>query len=149
MALLYRGVSKELDLKNLGQLKPKGKKNKEMARYDGKISANGHFTYGPSEHNAVRAHHIETGLYDGCYVSTTRYENIAKCFATNRYKKEGWIYIIDESLLEQYGVRAIEFPNPEFPDQMEVTLRASNNRNIPLKVCIEKYKVDSKGKKID
>ncbi|WP_370543321.1 hypothetical protein [Geobacter sp. OR-1] len=71
--------------------------------------------HGESEDNAVRAHHIESGLYGGCFVSTTRNEKMARRFATYNEEK-GWVYIIDESLFERYGVISKEFPDPQYPD---------------------------------
>ncbi len=145
MSRLYRGVSKNLDLKCKGELCPKGYKHEVSAKYDGKAKYNGKFSHGVSENNAVRAHHIESGLYSGCYISTTRDEHMARVFATNTHTEEGWVYVIDESLFEQYGIVAKEFPDPQYPNEKEISIRAADNGVIPHQVVIEKYEVDVTG----
>jgi hypothetical protein len=147
MSRLYRGVSKCLDLVCCGELRPKGNKHEVVARHDGKIMHDGKFTYGISESNAVRAHQIESGLYSVCYVSTTRDEHMAHIFATNNHTEEGWVYIIDESSFEQYGVIAREFSDPQYPNEKEISIRAADNKSIPHQVIIEKYEVDATGRK--
>ncbi|MDD5242456.1 MAG: hypothetical protein PHU49_00420 [Syntrophorhabdaceae bacterium] len=147
MGYLYRGVSKKLDLENNGELRPKGNQHEVAARHDGKIRYNGRFTYGVSENNAVRAHHIESGLYNTCYVSTTKNKKKAICFATTGLTEEGWVYVIDESLLKQNDIVAKEDTDPQYPIEKEVTLRSLDNGNLSFKIVIEKYEVDSSGKR--
>ncbi len=72
--LLYRGVSKRMDASSNGELIPKGSNSEITARHDGKIRYDGAFTYEKSENNAARAQHIESGLYDNCFISTTKNE---------------------------------------------------------------------------
>lgn len=145
MTLLYRGVSKKIDLKCKGEICPNGDKHEVSAKHDGKIKHDGKFSYGVSESNAVRAHHIESGLYSGCYISTTRDEHMARVFATNNHTEEGWVYVINESLFEQYGIVAKEFPDPQYPHEKEISIRAADNGAIPYQIVIEKYEVDVTG----
>lgn len=147
MSYLYRGVSKRQDLKCNGDLRPKGDKHEVSAKYDGKVKHDGKFAYGISESNAVRAQHIESGLYSGCYISTTRDECMARVFATNNHTEEGWVYVIDGALFEQYDVIAKEFPDPQYPNEKEISIRAVNNGIIPKEVVIEKYEVSPNGDK--
>lgn len=145
MTRLYRGVSKELDLKCNGELRPKGYKKEVIALHDKHIEYDGKFTHGPTEDNMFRAHHIETGLYGGCGVSTTRKECMATVFATTEKTVEGWVYVIDESKFKQYGVESKVFPDPKYPEQYEITIRAADCGVIPYEIVIEKYEVDKNG----
>ena len=147
MRKLYRGVSKELDLKCEGKLSPKGSMREIAARYDGRIRYDGTFSHGTSEDNTVRAHHIESGLYSGCYISTTYDEDLARIFATNNYKQEGWVYVLDQSLFEKYGIITKKFPDPLYPYEKEISIRAADNKSIPNQVVIEKYEVNTDGSK--
>lgn len=139
--LLYRGVNSELDKKCNGQLVPKGTQSKVAIRHDGKFTYDGTATYGESADNAVRAHQIETGLYDGCYISTTTDYKIAKMFATCDGKNDGFIYVLDSELFEQYGVIQKKFENPKYPNECEISIRAEDCRIIPAEVIIAKIKV--------
>jgi len=147
MKLLYRGVSKNLDLTLNGQIKPKGFKSKVTAYHDGKIKHDGTFTHGESENNAVRAQQIDSGLYNNCFVSTTKNLKKAIEFATTNYSEAGWIYIINSNAFKTYGVISKEFSDPLYPDEIEVSIRDKNCENIPIEVIIEKYEVDSSGKR--
>ena len=80
-------------------------------------------------------------MYDGCYISTTRNLSEAKKFATSGNMEDGYVYVIDESLLEAYGVVSLEFENPEHPHEQEVSLRAHDCKEIPLDVVIDKMEV--------
>jgi hypothetical protein len=148
MGLLYRGVCKVLDEVCNGELTPKGHSKEVTARYDGRVTHNGQFTYGPSEANAVRAHHLDTGLYDGCFVSLTRSEARAVRFATTDGLEDGWVFVLDEALFEKYGVVASEFPDPLYPKEFEVTVRAADCGAIPQGVIIAKYRVSADGGRI-
>jgi len=147
MTFIYRGVSKKKDSMLNGQLKPRGNQPSIVPLHDGKIKYDGTFTHGESENNAVRAHHIETGLYDGCFVSTTKDVSRAAFFATSRCSEEGWIYVLDPSIFEKYGVISKEFPDPLYPDEQEVSIRSSDFGSIPTDVIVEKYEVDINGNK--
>ncbi len=114
--LLYRGVSKELDILNKGKLIPRGEKPELAAKHDGRIKHDGTFTYGITEENAVNAHHIETGLYDGCYISTTKNETTAIQFATKMYSKHGLV-VLDSSLFSKYGIVSIKSNKPLYPGE--------------------------------
>jgi hypothetical protein len=147
MTLLYRGVSKRVDSILNGQIKPKGYKSEVTAYHDGKIKYDGTFTHGESEDNAVRAQQIESGLYDNCFISTTKDEKTAIRFATNGYSESGWVYIIDSSIFKDCGVTSKEFPDPKYPHEMEVSIMAKDCGYIPEVVIIGKYEVNPNGTK--
>ena len=147
MSFLYRGVSKQKDSTLNGQLVPKGSKSEITPLYDGKIRYDGTFTYGESEDNAARAQQIETSLYDGCFISTTKKDSLAVFFATSDYSDEGWVYVLDPSLFDKYGIVSKEFPDQLYPNEFEVSIRASDCGVIPPQVIVEKYEVDSFGNK--
>lgn len=116
--------------------------------HDGKARCDGKFVYGPTADNTARAHHIESGLYGGCGVSTSRSEEKAIFFATSGHVEEGYVYVIDEGRLEAANVRAHEFPDPEHPHEQEVTLIELSGGAIPLSVVVEKYAVDADGNRV-
>ena len=144
MARIYRGVCCELDQLNGGLLQPKGSQSKVvMRRDDFGMKRNGKFDRVPSENNAVRAHHLDSGMHDGCYVSFTRSRDKARQFATvdcDGEKCSGFIYEVEEDLLSP-DVVAYERPDPEHPGEFEVTLRATDNGVIPAAVIIRKTPV--------
>jgi hypothetical protein len=144
---LYRGVSKELDDLQGGKHLPKGSKKKVCPLMDGKWTFDGTFHHGYSAENGARAHQIETGLYDGCYVSASRSERVAIKFATFGFTVPGWIYVLDESVLASRSVDAIEFPDPLYPSEVEVSLASPDNGALPEGIIIEKYEVDSCGRR--
>jgi hypothetical protein len=148
MGLLYRGVSVALDSAQFGELPPKGASNVATPLFDGNATHNGHLTHGPSEPNAVRAHHIDTGLYGGCYVSLTRSEARAAYFATTAGLEDGWVYVLDEALFQGLGVVAYEFPDPLHPHELEVTVRSADCGAIPQGVVIAKFRVNADGSRI-
>jgi len=115
---------------------------------DGKFKYDGTFHYGYSINNTARAHQIESGLYNGCFVSTTKSEAIAIRFATKNFTEPGWIYVIDETLLIDHNVISLEFYDPLYPDELEVSLAASNNGALPEKIIIEKFEVKPCGAKV-
>lgn len=147
--LLYRGVSKKMDSALNGKLIPKGDSSEVTARYDGKIKYDGTFTYGMSENNAARAQQIESGLYDNCFISTTKNEKMAILFATNKFTEPGFVYVLDSSLFSTHHVRSKEFPDPLYPSEMEISIRDVNCGPIPNSVIISKYEVDIKGIKTE
>lgn len=138
MGRLYRGVSRELDSLNGGKLVPRGANSEVTLRYDRSGSHDGKFTHGPTQDNAVRAHHIKSGLYDGCFLSFTRSEDAARNFATDFGRVSGIVYVVDEGLLGTFGVVAVEFQNPQEPEEVEVSLRAADNGSLPDGIVVER-----------
>jgi len=137
--MLYRGVRSELHLELKGQIKPRGEAIEVVPRFDGTWCFDGTFTFGHSEANAVRAHHIQNGKWGGCFVSTSRSYRVAKYFATSdeyRRRFDGFVYHLDESLFDQYGVVSHEFGDPLYPDEKEVSIRAVNGGEIPAEVIV-------------
>lgn len=143
--MLYRGVNKIADELNGGCLIPKGNSVKVTPLADGRSNYGGTFKYGPCESNAARAHQIYSGLYGGCGVSTTRAEERAIFFATSGHLEDGYVYVIDESLLTGANVSCYEFSDSLYPEEMEVTLIEHSGGNIPNHVVIKKYSVTASG----
>lgn len=148
MKKLFRGVSKILDCKNDGLIKPSGEVKNVVALHDGTIKYNGTFTYGNSLPNTARAHQLKSGLYGAAGISTSRSEQIAIRFATSRYRQEGYIYVINEDLLQEAGIEALEFENSAYPNQKEVTLiLPDSEEHLPSSLILEKYAVKSNGER--
>ena len=146
--MLYRGVNKIVDQGNNGRLLPRGNKSEVTALYDGKFKHDGKLKYSPCQSNTARAHHIESGLYDGCGVSTTRDEKLAVFFATFGYIEDGYVYVIDESLLKGADVSYYEFSDPLYPEEKEVTLIHNECKSIPNRVIVDKYAVNIDGSRV-
>jgi hypothetical protein len=109
---------------------------------DGKVrERKGHFERVASESNAVRAHQIDGGLYGGCWLSFTRVEKVAQRFATSGGMEDGFVYVVDEDALAARGVVKKEFVDPEEPDEVEVSLRAADNGDLPAEIVIDKRRV--------
>jgi len=139
---LFRGVSVDLDALNQGQLRPRGNRDSVAMTYGDDahgMKYDGKFTHGESEDNAVRAHHLKSGLHNGCYLSFTRSWDVAVHFATCNGTCDGWIYVVDSSLLSEYGVIVREFPDPEFADEFEVSLCAADNGDLPKEIVVAKH----------
>ena len=137
--MLYRGVSSEQHLESKGQIKPRGNAIEVVPRFDGTWRFDGTFTFGQSEENAVRAHHIENGKWGGCFVSTSRSYEVAKYFATSDehgHRFHGFVYHLDESLFDQYGVVSHELEDPLHPDEKEVSIRGVDGGEIPVGVIV-------------
>ncbi|WP_238877097.1 hypothetical protein [Achromobacter xylosoxidans] len=134
--MLFRGESLQTHTKQGGAILPKGTEMRIHARHDGSARYDGKFTYGESEENAVRAQHIEGGKWNNCFVSTTRSLDRARHFATSGNLDEGVIYSIDESLCERHGVVLVEVPDPQYPNEMEVSIRAADGGEIPQAVVV-------------
>lgn len=143
--MLYRGVNELTDQANGGRLLPKGSVLEVVPRFDGAIRYDGKFHYGASQSNTARAHHIESGLYGGCGVSTTRSEEQAIFFATFRHSQDGYVYVIDESRLSAANVSCQEFSDPEHPCEHEVTLIEQTGGALPESIVVEKYAVQANG----
>lgn len=145
--MLYRGINKQADEANSGCLLPKGNSVEVVPKVDGKWKLDGKFKCGPCESNTARAHQIDSGLYGGCGISTSRSEPMAIRFATTDYTEDGYVYVIDEKLLEGANVVAYEFPDPLNPHEQEVTLIEKSGGSLPEVVIVEKYAVSSDGKR--
>ena len=149
MSKLYRGVCREIDEQNGGALRPKGNSSTIELRRDDELKGmrrDGKFSRGNAETNAVRAHHLKSGYKDGCFVSFTRSRERAIQFAiqdSNGEKTNGFIYEVDEALLEENGVVSHEFSDPEYPVEFEVTLRASDYGDLPAAIVTSKTEVYS------
>ncbi len=139
--LLYRGVNEHLDRLNDGQLRPKGNRIEiNMTRADGDLGMkrDGKFSRGRTEDNAARGHQLQSGLHDGCFLSFTRSLQVAIHFATNNNTKKGFVYIVDEDRLAIFGVLAKEYSEQTHPEEMEVSLRASDGGDLSMQIVVEK-----------
>lgn len=141
--MLYRGINKQADEANAGRIVPKGNSVEVAIKADGECKPDGTFKCGPCESNTARTHQIKSGLYGGCGISTSRSEDIAIHFATSNGIEEGYVYVIDEELLEAAGVVAYEFPDQLKPHHQEVTLMMKSGGPLPESVIINKYAVGS------
>ena len=141
---LYRGVSEIDDKENDGKLLPKGK-DPSVPVYFGQKGAcfGGGYTFGSSEGNAVRAHQVETGMNNGCYISTSSCKNVARRFATIGNLVDEYIYTLDSTLFSEYGVISHILPGSENTGEYEVSIRAKNNGPIPKEVIINKEMVNA------
>lgn len=147
MGYLYRGVCKRMDIEWEGKLRPKGNQSRiSMKIGDSGLKIDGTWTVGRSEENTVRAHQLESGRHNGCLISTTRNEQRALFYATNDNKEEGFVYIIDEDRLKDYGVVAYERVYKENTSDEEVSLMAANNDELPNEIIFAKYEVKPKGR---
>lgn len=142
MSYLYRGVSQAMDTLCGGKLRPKGNSAKVAMKIgDPSLRIDGTWDIGASEENAVRAHQFESGRHGGCLVSTTRNEKMAQLFATTGNTEDGYVYVIDESLLPAYGVLAFERKYQENSHEEEVSLRAEDCGDLPEEIIVAKYEV--------
>jgi hypothetical protein len=147
MAKLYRGICEELDIENNGTLRPKGNISKisfpQRINVPPEIRRDGKFNRDCSENNMARLHQIESGAHDGCYLSFSRSITTATRYATflDGERTNGYVYEVDEELLTQHGVVAHEFPDPEYPGEIEASLRADKNGDLPMDIVIKKYLV--------
>ena len=138
--MLYRGMRLERHVAMDGRIRPIGTQTEVIPLLDGSWSLDGRMTLSLSENNAARAHHIQTGKWGGCFVSTSRSRDMAEFFATNDgagRRCEGVIYHIDESLFDEFGVVSKEFDDPLHPSQMEVSIRAADGGEIPIQVVVK------------
>lgn len=147
LIVLYRGVNKILDEQNGGFLLPLGSVVEVTPLRDGRIHRDGRFRRVPCESNTARAHQIDTGLYGGCGVSTSRSEDRAIFFATSGRTENGFVYVIDESRLAEVNVSAYEFSDPIYPHEQEVTLIERSGGALPQSIILDKYEVDHTGQK--
>lgn len=139
--MLYRGEDLKTHDFRGGKILPKGDQKEVVPKFDGTWRFDGTFVCGPSEENAARAQHIEAGHWNNCFVSTTRSLEKARFFATTGNLDEGVIYWIDESLCERYGVVLMEFADPRYPHEMEVSIRAADGGEIPSDVVVRVERV--------
>lgn len=106
MELLYRGVSTKCDAISGAQIKAKGK-NEElefMAGDSNVMVGNSLNTSHPSQRNAMHGHNICSDLYKTSFVSFTTSFEVAEKFATDDGYVEGYVYIIDTSVLRELGI---------------------------------------------
>lgn len=133
--MLYRGESLQVHVAQEGRIFPRGRKPAVVPKMDGTWYLDGRFTMGITERNAVRGHHIDTGKWGGCWVSTSRDYQRAFSFAT--HEGEGVIYVLDESFFADAGVVAFEDDELLEPHEKEVSIRAADGGEIPLSVVVQ------------
>jgi hypothetical protein len=143
--MLYRGVDKRTDAANGGRLLPRSAKVEVVPLFDGRWKYDGAMIAGPSQSNTARAHQLDTGLYGGCGVSTSRSEHVAVKFATGAGIEDGFVYVIDEAKLANANVAAWEFTDAVEPQEQEVTLIPLDGKALSPLIVVEKYEVNSDG----
>jgi hypothetical protein len=143
--MLYRGVDKKTDAANGGKLLPKGTGVEVVALCDGRWKADGTIIAGPTQSNTARAHQLETGLYGGCGVSTSRSERVAVKFATGGGFEDGYVYVIDETKLTDANIAAWEFKDAAEPHEQEVTLIPLDGKALSPSIIVDKYEVTNDG----
>jgi|AntDeeMetagen681_2_1112603.scaffolds.fasta_scaffold10027_4 hypothetical protein len=138
-SLLFRGVSVTDDKINGGRLLSKGD-NSATYVYIGQpgLKIGVGYVIGSSEGNAVRSHHIQSGMNIGCNVSTTRNAEVARKFATSGNMEDCYVYTIDSGVFEANGVIAYELEHPSTPSESEVSIRAGDCGAIPEAVIVGK-----------
>ncbi|ROT45047.1 hypothetical protein [Pusillimonas sp. NJUB218] len=139
--ILYWGVSLRMHQQNCGKLAPRGNKVSVTARYDGRASYDGTFTHGETETNTVHAHHIDSGLWGGAFISTAENLEVAKCFATSGGKERGIVYVLDVSRFNDLGIIMRRVDGPKYPEESEVSIRASDGGNIPNEAIVDVIEV--------
>lgn len=150
MSMLYRGVSCEMYESEHKGLRPKGTNARIVMQRDDfdrglVLRRDGTFDRDYTENNAVRAHHLETGAHDGCFVSTTRSCDIAKQFATKNGIRDGWVLVLDESKFEERGVIARRVNDNRYPNEQEVSIRDKDCGDISQEVVVRALKVSADG----
>lgn len=141
--LLYHGVNKKMDEENQGRVCSSGKHTLVTPIADGSIKADGRFTAGHTENNAIRAKHLDKNPYRVKAISTSTLKEVAEGFATNKNIEDGFVYVIDRDKLVSMGIKAIELPNPLHAHEHEVTLLLESYDALPEEVIVEKYEVKS------
>lgn len=143
--MLYRGVSKKMHEEMEGRLVPKGNDVQTvMTRSDFEAGVvftrgddpEGRFTRTHSEQNTIRAHHLKSGFHDGSFISTTTDIDLARTFATNNGREEGYIYVIAPELFDKHKVVARKDPKPKYPSEYEVSIRAEDGGEIPKGIIV-------------
>lgn len=146
---LYRGVNADLHRRNEGKLIPKalGKPFRSHA-YWGDAQWDDGSVYGESERNTVIQHQRDSSKHKTSGISTTpSFENACR-YATHDSKHvSGFVYKIDSSLLEKYGVAsyAVEehATQPAIPGDKEVILVAKDFDVLPNEIVVEVIKITS------
>lgn len=145
---LYRGVNIARDAQNGGQLKSIdcNKVFKRKQYYSGGANYNDGSVYGESERNAVVQHQKNSSKYPSSGISTTpNYENAVSYARGEKGNSEGYVYTIDASLLEQYGVKTYpvdeHVAKPIKPEDNEIIIVANDFGCIPKQVIVKKEKI--------
>lgn len=147
MAYLYRGVNVQLDEKNKGKLRPKGCEDKTALKISNapdkafKIDNEKPWVIGNSEINAQRLHQLEIEGERWAWLSFSRKKQIAINFATSGNTEAGYVYTVDESKLDDHGVVKFEKNYPENAHEIEVSLRAHDNSDLPDEIIVLKESV--------
>jgi hypothetical protein len=144
---LYRGVNTDIHRRNEGKLIPKalGKPFRSHA-YWGDAYWNDGSVYGESERNTVIQHQRDSSKHTTSGISTTpSFENACR-YATHDSKyATGFVYKIDSSQLETYGVTfyAVEehATQPAIPGDKEVILVAKDFGVLPSEIVVEVIKI--------
>lgn len=147
---LYRGVNVEKDLRDRGRLKPlayqEAFKRKAVHGGGGSHYSDG-TVYGESERNAIIQHQKDSAIFPTSGISTTpNYANAISYAKSKNKNKEGYVYKIDTTLLDYYGVyhKIVDehVTIPTIPEDNEVILFANDGGCLPKEIIVEKIKID-------
>jgi len=93
----------------------------------------------------VLSQHIESGLNDNCFVSFSASRDVAHRYATKNIdggdRTNGFIYVVDRTRFEEYGVTVTDIAGAYFPAEMEVSVRASDCGDLPQGIVVRKIAV--------
>ena len=141
---LYRGINSELYESMAGKLLPKliGEPFEREVYFGEKLFYSSGAVFGRSERNAVLMHQQDSSKYKTSGVSMTpNYENAVKYATHNGKHSSGFVYKIDATLLNEYGIKACKVSEhvtiPAIPDDEEIILVASDNGALPVRIIVE------------
>jgi hypothetical protein len=153
---LYRGVNSDLYRAAEGKLRPKACGEEFMrAIYYGEGVYYGDGTvYGRSERNAVIMHQRDSTRYPTSGVSTTPiYENAVRYATHDGRHPSGYVYKIDTTLLEAYGVRTypvdLHAVRPAIPIDREVILVARDYGLLPDGIVVDAEEIRFEPRELD
>ncbi|MGB0834049.1 MAG: hypothetical protein ACPGR2_06000 [Psychrobium sp.] len=139
MTLLFRGVNCAQDKLSHGEIRPKGDQPTAIpCAGEPGVEVGAGYVCGYSIGNALRAHQVDSDMKPLAYVSTSTCRKVAEHFATKGGAVDGYVYVFDTDLFEQFEVVINELETPIYPGEQEVTIRSLTNGVIPESVIIGK-----------
>ncbi len=140
MGVIYRGISCQYDEINGGKIKAKGYSDVlEFMAGDSQVMAgNSLNTICASTRNAMHGHNICSDTYKTTYVSFTTDLKVAEKFATADSNTDGYIYVIDISVLEALGVECSSQEAQINDHEFEVLVNLVDFDHLPSSAILEK-----------
>ncbi|WP_223543972.1 hypothetical protein [Pseudomonas sp. BF-B-28] len=143
MGVLYRGVDCQTDEKFGGKIQAKGLSEELtfMAGDSMVMVGNELNTIDASHRNAMHGHNICSDSYGTTFVSFTTDLKTAERFATGDGCSDGYVYVVDVSILDKlgmgYSAQAAQVNDHEF----EVLVNLAGFEQLPEAAIIEKKAV--------